>query len=279
MRRLVVGATLLVSYLAFGLAPAVASANVLQNGDFSQGLAGWQEVCDTYGEQPVQGAHCMSTSANGLAVTGSYPYTGAQQTVATSTAVVLSGTVTVTNMATCNTDDGVLVRAILRDASNAELGRLTFYHHPYASGCTPYTYTNDAKDYYQDMPSWVPGTGAQSFQMDIGSLMAQVPGVDPSAVRNITVELLDYADLSQPTLTFSTFDLSSGSAPPASQPPAPVNTGPPTILGTPQQVDTLMVSPGSWNGTVTSYAINGLTATARERRARRSPAPPGRHTR
>jgi 6-phosphogluconolactonase (cycloisomerase 2 family) len=202
-----------------------------ENGDFSQGLYAWQEICADFGEVPLGESGCTTTSASGLNTTGSLPYTGAAQTVTAPANAVLTGTVTVNSMSLC-ADDAALVRVFFDDSDNSNptqpfvhsaLGSLTFYHHP-RDGCAQYTYTNTPTSYYQEMPSWVPGTGPQSFSMDMGSLLSKLPGVDPSKVAFLTVEVVNYADDNSPNITFSNLALTPTSPLPASSASSPTNS-------------------------------------------------------
>ncbi|HEV7216266.1 MAG TPA: hypothetical protein VGP33_14210, partial [Chloroflexota bacterium] len=201
----------------------------LVNGNFAAGLTGWTPFCRTWGQVPLSptsncGAFATTSSAglqlNAAVTQYNQPYIGVTQTVATSAKAVLSGTVTVDAMATCGTDGGVFATAHLLNAAGTELGSIVLYRHPYTStatspdGCTPYLYASGNTVYYQDMPTWLPGAGPQNFSMDVAALVAQhLPGVAADKVAAITVELMDYADFTRPTITFANLGLSGNPVP------------------------------------------------------------------
>ncbi|MBI1987006.1 MAG: tandem-95 repeat protein [Nitrospinae bacterium] len=193
--------------------------NLLINGGFLDGTNGWELFCQTWessGGFLWDLSHCgnfYTTSSAGLTLDASVtpydaPYISADQTVAAPASSILQGTVTVHSMATCNTDGAVSVDAILLDANQNSLGEILFSHHPYTTGCTPFSYSNSPTFYWQDMTSWVPGTGPQNFTMDIGWIIEQhLPGVNPAQVAFIRIRLVNYADFTRPIVTFGNLSL------------------------------------------------------------------------
>ncbi|HEY8745331.1 MAG TPA: spherulation-specific family 4 protein, partial [Chloroflexota bacterium] len=238
----------------------------LVNGNFAAGLTDWTPFCRTWGQVPLTPTsvcgNFATTSAAGLQLNASgtqynQPYIGVTQTVTTTANAVLSGTVTVNAMATCNTDGDVLATAHLLNAGGTELGSIVFYHHPYTSGCTPYIFSSSNTVYYQDMPTWLPGAGPQNFTMDVATLITQhLSGVNAAQVAAITVELMNYADFTRPIITFDNLSLSGNPVPSMSTiSPATAAAG-----GTAQV--TLTVNGSNFlNGAVVQWNWNGQTTS------------------
>ncbi len=254
----------------------------LVNGNFAAGLTGWTPFCRTWGQVPLTPTsvcgNFATTSGLGVQLSSSgtqynQAYIGVTQTVATTANAVLSGTATVNTMATCNTDGAVFVTAHLLNASGAELGSIVFYRHPYTitslspDGCNPYIYPNSSSTvYYQDMPTWLPGAGPQNFTMDVATLIAQhLSGVNAAQVAGITVELMNYADFTRPTLTFGNLSL-SGNPVPAMGTVSPAtaaagSTGPITLTVNGANFMNGAVVQWDWNGQISNLPASVSSGT------------------
>ncbi|GAC1629702.1 MAG: hypothetical protein NVS4B2_12200 [Chloroflexota bacterium] len=205
-------------------APAPPGNAPLINGDFSQGISGWTPNCKSWsGQGYTEGTGCgqfytissagiqMKPFGNGL------PYEGVYQIVPATASSTLTGTVTVNSMDECG-DASVDVSVTLLDAhqqplgatmnSDPMFGNITFGHHPYTN-CTVYVPVNTSTSYYQDVAGWKATMGTQQFSMNIGSLITNVPGITPSQVAYVKVQLTNYADTSSPTVTFGHLNLTT----------------------------------------------------------------------
>lgn len=195
--------------------------DLMINGSFGTNTTGWTTNCKSWsGLGYTEGSGCgtfysISTSPPGLQMTGGTtdPYEGMYQVVPADANSVLTGSVTVSKMATC-ADGAVAVSITLLDSNQQPLGatlngdpmfgNIVFAHHPYAAvtNCT-YIPPNTSTAYYQDMPTWTQGSGTQQFTMDIGQILAQhLSGINASQVAYLKVQLTDYADGNNPVVTF-----------------------------------------------------------------------------
>jgi len=184
------------------------SSNLLTNGDFASGITGWTPYCHSwgaFGSAPISPCMPYASAPAGLQLTGgypsnNYPYSGIMQTVDATATSTFSGTLTLTRLSDLDFDDAINVRAELLDASNTVVGTITFYHHPRACcSSSPYIFANSSTSYYQDMPSWVAGTGQQTFLMNIGDIVARrLSDVHPAQVTHLRLSVEVYSDGSPP---------------------------------------------------------------------------------
>lgn len=205
------------------------AAPSLVNGSFTQGISGWTPNCKSWsGQGYTEGAACgtfYAVTSTGLQLNGyggaGNPYNGVYQIVPATSSAILTGTLTVNSMAECGTDGAVAVSVTLLDARKLPLGpvlngdpmfgNIVYEHHPYTSGCSPYIYPGTTTAYVQEMQTWTAAAGRQSFTMDVGSIIAgRLPGINPSQVAYVKVQLTDYSDLTAPVVTFTNLALQGG---------------------------------------------------------------------